>query len=506
MVTVRLPSILRSYANDNAEIEVEATSLEGALRRVVELHSGLGPRLFTSSGRLSSHVLVFHGGELIKPERLDLATFDPDERIDLLVPVSGGTSRDGGVSRDVRMRGFQDRVPVETALAAALAGVEALPGEPVRVTESAGRVLTDPVTSAVDVPPFRRSAMDGYAVVAEDTFGATAYDPIPLHLAGTSMPGVGGGGRVAPGTALRIMTGAPVPDEADAVLRAEDATEAQGVVEVRAAVAPGRNVGRVGEDITAGTVVLAGGRRLLPQDAALLTSIGADPVSVHRRPLVRIVVSGDELLPPGSQPAGFKIVDSNSVMLSALIERDGGLPEVVRVPDDEAALRDAIAGPGADVVITAGAASVGTEDRVPVLVATLGTLDIHGVAMRPSSPTGVGTIDGVRVLILPGNPVSCLVAYDFFAGPVVRRLGGRPVAWPYRTVARHLGERLVSQVGRTDYARVLIRGDSVFPIAISGASILSSVTSADGFVIIPAALEGYPSGAEVTVGLYGAEE
>jgi len=205
-------------------------------------------------------------------------------------------------------------------------------------------------------------------------------------------------------------------------------------------------------------------------------------------------------------PGGYKIVDSNSVMLSALVERDGGVPEVVRVPDDEAALREAILAPGADLLVTSGAASVGTEDRVPVLVSALGTLSVHGVAMRPSSPTGVGTIDEVRVILLPGNPVSCLVAYDFFAGPVVRRLGGRHVDWPYRTVMVRLGERLVSQIGRTDYARVVVRDDAVFPVAISGASILSSVTSADGFVIVPASLEGYPAGAEVTVGLYEAEE
>lgn len=512
MVTVRLPSILRAYADDLAEIEVEATSIEGALRRVVELHPGLDARLFNRANRLSSHVLVFHQGELIKPERLDLAPFDPADRIDLLVPVSGGSSRDGGPSHDggpaddVRMRGFRDRVSVEVALAAALTGIVPLPGEPVPVTESAGRVLTNAVTSTVDVPPFRRSAMDGYAVVAEDTFGATAYDPIALQLGGTSMPGVGGTGRVTSGVALRIMTGAPVPDEADAVLRAEDATERDGVVEVRAAVAPGRNVGRVGEDVTAGSVVLMSGRRLLPQDAGLLASIGADPVSVHRRPTVRIVVSGDELLPPGSVPGGYKIVDSNSVMLAALVERDGGVPEVIRVPDDEGALREAIADPGADLVVTSGAASVGTEDRVPILVAALGTLAVHGVTMRPSSPTGVGTVDDVRILILPGNPVSCLVAYDFFGGPVVRRLGGRPVHWPYRTARLRLEERLVSQIGRTDYARVIVRDDVVTPVAISGASILSSVTSADGFVIIPAALEGYAAGTEVTVGLYEGEE
>lgn len=497
MVTVRLPAILRDHAGGAAEVEVEASSVEQALQALAVEHPGLRPRMFDAAGKLSSHILVFHADVLVKPEKLGEAPFDPNSRIDLLVPVSGGAHD------DVRMRGFRVRVTVEQAVTAALDGIVPLPSEPVPVTAATDRVLAADVTSTVDVPPFRRSAMDGYAVHAEETFGATPYDPIRLRLAGTSMPGVGSAVDLGPGEAVRIMTGAPVPPGADAVVRAEDANESEGVVEVRDAVAPGRNVGAIGEDVAAGSVVLSAGRRLLAPDVGLLASIGHDPVMVHRRPLVRIIVSGDELLAPGSVPDRFHIVDSNSVMLSALVHRDGGIPEVMRVPDDEQALRVAFADSGADVIITSGAASVGTEDRVPGLVAELGELAVHGVAMRPSAPTGVGSIGDARVLVLPGNPVSCLVAYDFFAGPVVRRLGGRPADWPYRTTVLPLGERLVSQVGRTDYARVRVTDGRVTPVAISGASVLSSVTGADGFVVIPAALEGYAAGTPVTVSLYG---
>jgi molybdopterin molybdotransferase len=222
-----------------------------------------------------------------------------------------------------------------------------------------------------------------------------------------------------------------------------------------------------------------------------------------RRPTVRIIVSGDELLPPGASPTGSSIVDSNSPMLAALVERDGGIPEIVRLPDERKAMEEALARGGADVIVTAGAASVGTEDRVPVIVAELGTLAIHGITMRPSAPTGVGTINGVRVLILPGNPVACLAAYDFFAGPVVRSLGGRSPQWPYRTTERPLARRLVSQIGRTDYARVAISGELVEPIAISGSSVLSSVTAASGFVVVPAPSEGYAEGTTVTIHCYG---
>ena len=191
-------------------------------------------------------------------------------------------------------------------------------------------------------------------------------------------------------------------------------------------------------------------------------------------------------------------------MLSALTERDGGIPEIVRLPDDADRMREALAAPAVDVIVTAGAASVGTEDRVPLLVAELGEMSVHGVAMRPSSPTGVGRIGGRPVLVLPGNPVSCLVAYDFFAGPVIRTLAGLSPDWPYRVARLPLRTRIVSQIGRTDYARVMIRDGMVEPLAVSGASVLSSVTRATGFVIIPSGLEGYPEGTEVEVHLYDA--
>ena len=403
---------------------------------------------------------------------------------------------------DIRMKGFRDRSSVEEALEAALDAVTSLPSEPVDVMAAAGRVLADDIVSGVNVPAFRRSMMDGYAVRAEDTYGASAYNPIPLEVVGTSMPGTAPDVHVAHGQCVTIVTGAPMPGGADAVLMVEN-TNGSGVqIEATAPVPVGRNVGRIGEDVTAGDPILGSGRSLLPQDVGLLSSIGHGPIMVVRRPIVRIIVSGDELLPPGASPTGMRIVDSNSPMLAALVVRDGGIPEVVRLPDEEDAMEDALARPGADVIVTAGAASVGSEDRVPVLVGRLGSLRVHGITMRPSAPTGIGTVDGVRVVILPGNPVSCLAAYDFFAGPVVRSLGGRSPDWPYLAVRRRLARRIASQIGRTDYARVIIDDGLVNPVAISGSSVLSSVTRASGFVVVPSSLEGYPEGTEVTVHCY----
>ena len=172
--------------------------------------------------------------------------------------------------------------------------------------------------------------------------------------------------------------------------------------------------------------------------------------------------------------------------------------------DNPAAIRDALHAP-ADVILVSGGSSVGQEDHVPRLLADEGELAVHGIAMRPSSPTGMGRLDGRMVFLLPGNPVSCLCAYDFFAGRAIRALGGRSQEWPYRRVRVPLARKLVSTVGRVDYARVLVRGNEAEPLAISGASVLSSTTRADGFVIVPADSEGYPPGAEVEVWLYAAE-
>jgi molybdopterin molybdotransferase len=405
--------------------------------------------------------------------------------------------------RDVRMRGFAERADVEDVERFLVEHTRVLGSEPVELLACAGRVLAVGVRAEVDVPGFPRAAMDGYAVRGEDTFGASPYDPLALSIEGESMPGRPFEGIVLPGQAVRIMTGAPVPKGADAVVKAEVCSEEDGRVQVTEAVAPRVNVGEVGEDIRAGQVALQQGRRLRPQDAGLLASIGvAEPLCV-RRPRVQLVITGDELLPPGSRPEGARIVDSNSVVLRSLVARDGGelLPFEI-LPDREERLREALEAPGSDVVLVSGGSSVGLEDHAPQLVAELGSLDFHGVSMRPSSPVGVGRLGERFVFLLPGNPVSCLCAYEFFAGPTIRGLGGRPRAWPHRRVLLPLARKISSAVGRTDYVRVAIEDHRVVPLATSGASILSSTVRAAGCVIVAREHEGMPEGAEVEVILY----
>ncbi|MEE9609157.1 MAG: gephyrin-like molybdotransferase Glp [Myxococcota bacterium] len=405
--------------------------------------------------------------------------------------------------RDVRMRGFAERADVEEVDRFLREHSSALEAEEVDLLECTGRVLAEDVQADLHVPGFARAAMDGYAVRGEDTFGASAYDPIALRLIGQALPGEVFDGVVEPGTAVRIMTGAPLPKGADAVLMAEVCDEREGSVELTEPVAPRKNVGAVGEDIRAGDVVLRVGRRLRPQDAGLLASIGIARPRCVRRPRVQLVITGDELLPAGARPEGVRIVDSNSVVLRGLVARDGGelLPFEI-LPDDAERVREVLSSDRADLVLVSGASSVGTEDHAPRLVAELGSLDFHGISMRPSSPAGVGRVRERWVFLLPGNPVSCLCAYEFFAGPTLRALGGRSRAWPHRRVRLPLARKISSAVGRTDYVRVAIEDAAVAPLGISGASILSSTVRAAGCVIVPRELEGMPEGAEVEVRLY----
>ena len=274
---------------------------------------------------------------------------------------------------------------------------------------------------------------------------------------------------------------------------------------IRDRVPTQKHLGRRGEDIQAESLVLHQGRKLRPQDLGVLSSIGVGQIQVYRRPRVRVLITGNELVPSGTPPTPHKIADANGPMLTALVERDGG--HVINndiIPDHEDSILTAMQD-DVDVVLVSGGSSVGLEDHAPRLLAEHGELAIHGIAMRPSSPSGMGLMDQRKLFLLPGNPVSCLCAYDFFAGRAIRQLGGRPAEWPYRRIRLPLQRKLVSQIGRVDYARVALEEGKVEPVAISGASLLSSTTRADGFVIISADSEGYPPGHEIEVFLYDDE-
>jgi molybdopterin molybdotransferase len=404
---------------------------------------------------------------------------------------------------DVRMRGFLRRTPVPVLLSRIEQHCPPLPAEVTLVTEAWGRVLAETLTAPVDVPHFNRAAMDGFAVRGEETFGASAYNPIPLQVVGQSLPGKPFAGEVSAGTAVRIMTGAPLPQGADAVLMAELAEAVGDSIQVAEAVPPEKHVGKIGEDVRAGALLFRQGRCLRPQDVGMLSSVGIPEVAVIRKPTVELLITGSELLVPGTQPSGVQIVDSDSVMLRSLVKRDSGnLLGIQHLPDDREPLRKALLDSTAEVVIVTGGTSVGLEDHAPTLLSELGELLVHGIPMRPAAPMGFGLLGERKVFLLPGNPVSCFCAYDCFVARALRLLGGRNPDWPYATQTVRLKTKISSQIGRIEYVRLRLDDDGAEVLASGGASILSSTTQADAFFLTEEESEGIAAGETISVWRY----
>jgi molybdopterin molybdotransferase len=412
-------------------------------------------------------------------------------------------------THDPRGCGFRERTTVERLTALISNHINQIATEIFSIEEAFGRRLAETVVSPIDIPSFDRAAMDGYALRAEETFGSDTYTPSKFQVIGRSRPGSGFSGFVSPGEAVAIATGAPIPAGADAVLPVEFAEESAGVVLVRSSVAPGRHIGRQGEDVRIGTVVVRSGQILRPQHLGLLAGLGIRAVCISQKPRIAIVATGDELSSSNQSNSKYQINDMNSPMLAALIKRDGGIPiQIGPIIDRLDELKSVIyaLSERQDIhgIMINGGSSAGPEDHAPNVVSSLGRLLAHGVALRPASPTGFGLIAGKPVLLTPGNPVSCLCSYDFFGRIIVQRLAGMPIFSPYPVIQKRLAHKISSSLGRVDYVRVKLNPetDLIEIIATSGASILSGTTNATGFMVVPADLEGYPAGSLVEINCY----
>ncbi len=405
-------------------------------------------------------------------------------------------------------------MPLEELLAVLDVSIRPLSSELVDWPASYGRVLAAELVAPHAIPPFPRAAMDGYAARATDIAAATPDRPVELTLAGSSWPARPYLEAVQPFTAVRITTGAPVPAGADVVLMHEEVTPSAN--EVRIGVTnprpAGHNVIQTGEDVPAGQVVLRAGRRLRPQDVAVAVGLGFSRLEVVRSPRVAIVATGSEVLPPGSQPRDHCIIDTNTPLLTGLIQRDGGtLVTVSRVGDAAAELECTLRELTAqllDVLLIVGGTSRGEEDHGPAVVARFGRLIARGVAIKPGAPVCVAFLNAapsgrdVPTVLLPGNPVACLVAYDLIAGRVVRRLAGLPWELPYPRRTLPLAEELRSAPGRWEYVRVTLRDGQVVPLRRRGASALSTTVEADGFILVPPQVTLLPRGTCIDVWLY----
>ncbi len=383
--------------------------------------------------------------------------------------------------------GFKERTRVEAARERLLDRVAVHDRtERVPLTEADGRTVATAVTAERNVPHYRRAAMDGFAVRAEDTFGASDRSPAVLRE----------------NEAERVHTGSALPEWADAVVMVEQANAASGEVEAFDAVGEGENVAPVGEDVAAGDRLYEPGHRLRPSDLGLLKSVGLREVEVYERPEVAVVPTGEELVQ--DDPVPGEVVETNGLTVSRLAERWGASARYRDVvTDDEAALRDAIeADLDADVVVTTGGSSVGERDLVPEVVEDLGEVFVHGVALRPGHPVALGEVDDTLVVMLPGYPVACIVNAVQFLRPAVKRAGGMPIDDPPNVQAR-LDGKIRSEPGVRTFARVRLResGDETVaePVSASGSGVLSSVALADGWVVVPEQAEGIDDREEVAV-------
>ena len=348
--------------------------------------------------------------------------------------------------------------------------------------------------------------MDGYALRAAETFGASPTDPASFKVIGEILPGDVGDFEVEPGEAVRIMTGGAFPKGADAVLMVEQTTDQGDSVLVHGPVVPGRNVARAGEDVQKGDRVLGRGRVLRPQDLGVLASIGEVELQVTRRPVVGILSTGNELVEPDSAEAGSRghVVNSCRFLLEGLVTLTGGIPQSLgTLPDDSDTIRAALVAFDGDILLTTGATSTGKEDFLPGLIAELGELFVHGVNIRPASPLGFGRMGEALAVLLPGNPVAAMVGFDVFVRPAIQLMLSQPEGRNNRRVRGRLRRKLASALNRTDFVRVLLLGDGeVEPLRSGGAGVLTSVTKADGFVIVPRDDEGFEAGTEVEVFLF----
>jgi molybdopterin molybdotransferase len=316
---------------------------------------------------------------------------------------------------------------VDDARARILAALTALPPRPVALTEAVGAVLAEGLRAPEALPPFDNSAVDGYAVRVGCVRGASGAAPVTLRVVGEVPAGRLAEGLVlAPGTAVRVMTGAPVPPGAEAVVMREDTDESEEVVGVREPAEAGENIRRAGDDVRVGDEVLGAGAVLKPSAVALLAALGVNRVTVHRRPRVALLATGDELVWPDERPRPGQIRASSALALEALVRAAGGEPvQLGIVRDDRAALETALTRAAeADLILTTGGVSVGDHDVVRQVLEAQGAIAFWRVDMQPGKPLAFGHWAGTPLIGLPGNPVSSLVGFELFARPAIRRLAG----------------------------------------------------------------------------------
>jgi molybdopterin molybdotransferase len=401
------------------------------------------------------------------------------------------------------MRPIKDTIPLDEArqliegALPTIARKELLP-----LAHANGRVLARDVLSDRDVPPFSRAGMDGYAVVAEDTFGASRYEPKTLHVVEKIYTGQVPSRRLGPGEAAEIATGAPMPEGADAVVMVEETERADGDVRILMPVYPRQNVGRQGADIVHGQNVLAAGDVLSPSRIGAIAALGLDRIEVYARPSVAILSTGNEIADPGAALAPGQIYDINRFTLSAIIAEHGGTPVTYKTAQDTLeALEHAIDSClDEDVMVFSGGSSVGERDLILDVIGRRGEILFHGIAVKPGKPTVFGVIAGRPVFGMPGYPTSCLSNAYMLLIPALRRMARLPPHVP-RTITAPVSQRIVSTTGRHQFYTVRVV-DGVAQPAFKASGDITSMSQADGYIEIPAQTDIVEKGETVQVKLF----
>lgn len=403
-----------------------------------------------------------------------------------------------------RMRPLKDTISLAEArslLEQAARPVERT--ETIRLRDANGRVVSADVRADVDVPPFARAAMDGYAVIAADTFGAGLFEPKKLRLVGTIHTGETPERALGPGECMEIATGAPMPEGADAVVMVEETDRAGGdTVLVFSPVHPRQNYGRQGADITAGQIVVKAGDVLNPSRIGAIAATGVTSVEVYAKPRVATISTGNEIVEPGTRLRPGQIYDINSFTLAAIVEEHGGtaFPHPA-VADTLEALGEALdRSRDADIIVFSGGSSVGERDLMIDLVEARGEVVFHGIAVKPGKPTIFGLIDGKPVLGMPGYPTSCLSNAYMLLVPLLRLVARLPEATP-STIRAPLAQRVVSTTGRHQFYTVrLVDGLAVPAFKASGD--ITSMSQADGYIEIGPQTDIVEKGETVEVKLF----
>ncbi|WP_461863066.1 molybdopterin molybdotransferase MoeA [Thermococcus sp.] len=396
------------------------------------------------------------------------------------------------------MREFKKLTPYQKAFELMLGDLEELRElEEVSLSDALGRVLGEDIVSPIDSPPFDRSAVDGYALRAEDTFQAREYNPVELKIVDEIAAGEESTARVEPGTAVKLLTGAKMPEGANAVLMQEMAEREDSIIKVLRPVAPGQNVAFAGEDVKKGETVLRKGQILRPQDLALLKSLGFKEVKVKRKPRVGIIITGSELIEEFDVEALKKgrIMESNSVMLEGLVRQYFGEPRLYGlVPDDEEVIGEKIRRAKAenDLVLVTGGSAFGDMDFAHRFV----RLIFHGTTIKPGRPIGYGE----GVFVMSGYPAAVFAQFHLFVKYALAKLAGarfKPVK-----VTAELTDRIPSQLGRYEFIKVWYEEGKARPMKKRGSGIISALVRSNGYIAVPENSEGYLEGEKVEVILY----